>query len=213
MMKSIVSPIREAAMAIWTWLRKPRNWSAWAMVIVTLGILWCARVQSEVALQQASILSQQTEILRSAQRASVGPVDISRPQIRPGLQVRISIPLTNSGRTPAKTVTVEFGAKISPCNNTCDRPFNAEYIRNEDTGPQSIAVLQPNARHSLNCIRRESFSEEEVAGITSGTMFFVVYGRIKYVDAFGQDHETKFAYRWVPDFSAWRACGNYNTAD
>ena len=211
-MKGIVSPIHKTASAIWAWFGKRRNWSAWAMVIVTLGILWYAKVQSGVAVQQASILRQQTEILRSAQRASVGPVDISRPEIRPGLRPRISIPLANSGRTPANTVTAQFGAKIGPCTETCDKPFKADYTGNADAVPQGIAVIQPNARHSLNCIRTEPFSEKEVAGITSGTMFFVVYGRIKYADASGPDRETKFAYRWVPDFSTWRACGNYNTA-
>ena len=177
---------------------------------------WLAILALIVAIVDAVFIAKQTGMLRDAnalsrndQRAWVGPVDISASQMKAGSRLRVSIPLSNSGRTPAKKVKVEFGSRV----DLRGQEFKGEYHPSTEGGPESVPVIQPSARQYLNGVCADPLTEEEVNGIGSGDLVLLIYGRLTYEDVFRQGHETTFAYRWVPALSVWRALDTYNDAD
>jgi len=189
------------------------RWPEVVMAVCTVGIVWYAKVQSGIAGQQAQIMDQQTHILDTTlvmdQRAWVGPVDMSASEIKEGSRLTVSIPLANSGRTPALKVRVQLGSWV----DLSGKPFKPDY-RPSTGGLQSVAVIQPGSRQYLNGVCDESFTREKVNGIADKDLLLVVYGRITYEDVFTRTHETTFAYRWMPSpLCVWRVLDTDNTAD
>jgi len=178
------------------------NWTDVCIAIFTA-------VLAVLAILQTLILAKTVEMSRNDQRAWVGAADMSTPEVQWGSRLKLSIPLSNSGRTPARHVKIEFDSSVNPRGKT----FKADYRPNADAGPQSVPVIQPGARHYINAVRVQPFTGEEESGIGSGEMLLVVYGRITYDDVFGRNHKTTFAYRWVPALSVWRALDTNNDAD
>lgn len=156
---------------------------------------------------QGWTLYQTVEISRNDQRAWVGAVDVSFPDVREGSALHATVLVTNSGRSPARNVEHDVCYNIGPAADL----FTPTYARTE-AAPPSISVLQPGAQVRLP-VYRAPLTQQQAEDILSGQQTLYVFGRISYEDVFNTPHETTFGYSLVPSLSGWRHTNTYNTAD
>jgi len=187
------------------------------MIVLTAGLLLCAAFQVGIMSCQSRILGQQTVILdrtiemsRNDQRAWVGPLKASLPDIKKGSTAPITVTIRNSGKSPA--LGLEFAG--SCVAQPSDKPFAPTYGPSREPLPASRAVLPPDTELTVPLCTPAPLTEEEVKGIIeSGKTAVYAYGKITYKDVFRRPHHTTFAYLLNPSHSGWRALNAYNEMD
>ncbi|HEX3464700.1 MAG TPA: hypothetical protein VHS78_11685 [Candidatus Elarobacter sp.] len=109
------------------------------------------------------------------------PAKLNIPQIP-----RIVVWMTNRGRTPATLIGGVFKFRIFDEADEVPEP-----VYDEDELAAHV-LLGPGSRSSHDVTTEQVVTEELMGGVYAGTKHFIVWGRITYLDVFGERHETRF---------------------
>jgi hypothetical protein len=216
---------------------KPK-WTDVAIVILTVGIVYFAFVQSrdtkdaskqtdriiraderlakamENSVAEAkATLDASVEISRDDQRAWVGATAIQIITLEPGKKILIRVPYVNSGRSAALNVRVRptVSMSISPINVT-------EVAAHLHQPFQPGIILFPNFPVAkIGFVSPQPVSEPDLAAIRAGRLLMYIYGEIRYTDIFNRPHDTRFCGRYSPkgtsEANNVESCNEYNTAN
>jgi hypothetical protein len=175
-----------------------------------------AKAQNRKSLEQSrKALDRTIEISRTDQRAWVGPLKVSAPELKAGVVPTVWITFQNSGKTPARSIRVKSVGRLFMPNER----FWPDYTGRQDKLPPSLGTLFPQAEARVPAHLPDALSQHGVDSIGNGTVVLYVYGRVTYEDAFGQPHWTTYAIRYIPPqagtttLPAWRDADSYNTAN
>ena len=119
--------------------------------------------------------------------------------------------MINTGHTPAHNVRYRASARIA------DLPVEKDF--SYEIGPNELggAPLNPNQTFIMNAVVPDYADDDEVENIKKGTgKALIVWGVIKYRDAFGEDRQTRFAQTltWLPNNTIYGYFHpNHNDAD
>jgi hypothetical protein len=199
--------------------KPPRDWVDYTTLGLAAAVIFIYGWQACSLSRQVSSLERQTSALRSSvalmrsqQRAWVGPMGVSNPDIKEGSQYLAEVILTNSGQSPALRVGVVATYNVQPPNEE----FEPLYRETEPI-PASRFTVHPNSWPSIpisvdpECPVTGEWAK---AIIEDQTMILYVYGIITYEDIFGDDPlTTTFGFRYQPALGTWRYTDTYNTAD
>lgn len=185
----------------------------WAMVLVTVGLLACAKAQWSVTAEQARISDQQTRLMVATQRSWVGPIDrIDTEPLKAGLPFVVFVTLKNAGQGPAlqvgnsgRTVVLKRGQRFDP-------------YAYELPKPNSRAVLLPGdtLRMRYESTERRALSQEQIDAIGRGDAVVYLIGGITYYDTLDQpQHHTRFSRVLLPGlkWSYWAVTKDGNRMD
>ena len=144
---------------------------------------------------------------RLDQRAWVGAIAISKPELAVRKDFSASIEVANTGKTPAVKFSslaqfqwVGNGAHLSPF-------YMVSGI------PGSVSVVQPGMHASINT-PQIPITEAQFEAIKEGKLRLYVYGILKYEDIFGKPHMNKFCgYFSSQDMKFATSCDTYNEAN
>ena len=118
-------------------------------------------------------------------------VVLDPPQaIRSGFKITTHLTIVNRGQTPANDVRIYGRLKCVTWPITADKlpilPYDSEHISNSCLGPQDVSHKYEITDDVLSVIDERQ--------LQSGELAVVVYGEIKYVDAFNHEHVTGYRY-------------------
>lgn len=141
--------------------------------------------------------------MRNADRpwVAVQSVDIINPDASPITVVTIQ----NSGRSPALNVDASVQWLPLDSNELFPPPLAHEEGVPSSLipagGAQSMTVLKPS----------QGWSSDLVDSLSNGTKTLWIRGLIDYEDSFGEHHQTRFQYLYIPEERAFSPYGE-NTA-
>jgi hypothetical protein len=179
-----------------------------------------AAIAAQQKLAQDSLIKSQENFDKSAsdardafrddQRAWVGPISITAPEVKAGSPIpTIGIVIKNSGKTPA----LRFASNITMRVFRKNEPFRP--IFTSPTGPPSIDVVQPNMGMLLNTgAAKTPLTDTDITAFHNREFFIYFFGKLTYVDAFKRIHHTTFCVFYDPvTLKEMQSCNAYNTAD
>jgi hypothetical protein len=205
------------------WWRRFYNKATKPMGLYTAGLLLVAGLQWWVTNAQLAEMRQQTDAMRQqlaemrtgsaderralVQLTTKGPTDIK--------ELSAECQISNIGKKLARTLTLTIVFQIVKS----DKAPDLSYGRPHNTS--RMGVLFPGTTYDFsatafrNGIPAPQITETEREQLTTGTSYIAIYGRVTYVDDFGE-HWTQFC--WWKGFlkgtiySAGQ-CIEYNQAD
>jgi hypothetical protein len=156
----------------------------------------------------------QWNIMRSSmileQRAWIGITTLSVVQFEVGKPIITQIGFKNTGKTPAKKVTIssvgEAVKSDSPPYFTKEEKDGLEESKGIVTPQQEIGVI-------FNDSRQIPLSDIGFKGIISDIARLYMHGIVKYDDIFGHHHWITYCYRLEPDGKHFSAYKEHNDTD
>lgn len=145
------------------------------------------------------------EAMLRDQRAWVGPHEVSRPQVRPGIPVGLEIHFINGGRTPAKNFNVITALMHQPSNEK----FIPEY-RNIKTS-QAIVTIYPHMTVSADLSEISlMLDQSQIDQLINGNSRLYVFGKYTYktINIDGGGTFCMFFHRDLAKAPGW--CDSYN---
>ena len=182
----------------------PANLANW--ILAALGV-----IGGLLALSTLRTFKRQTEHIVTSERAWMvaEPCD---PDIPPEIEgmttgirhVRFSVRFKNMGKTPAFLLEIRYSGNVLPSKEQLPA-VHPEYEEREIFKWEGGGLpLLPQDNIHKNHVN--TWAKEPVL-ITRGFDVLWVYGYIKYGDAFGENRETWFCYRWVEEIEGWQKSG------
>ncbi|MGB6130727.1 MAG: hypothetical protein WBG54_03020 [Acidobacteriaceae bacterium] len=181
----------------WSWHDKWLWGSNILLVIVGFGTI--------------AILWRQTNHIVTSERAWMvtEPCDAKIPPEIKGKttgvrHVGFSVRFKNMGKTPAFLLEIRYSGKVLPSKERLPE-VPSEYEEREIFKWEGKGMpLLPQDFILKNHVN--TWAKEPVL-IDRGFDILWIYGYIKYRDAFGENRETWFCHRWVPEIEGWQKSG------
>ncbi len=165
-----------------------------------------AAQDSADAAKESNRITLQTT--RNDQRAWVGVSRFLGKEIKPGVEMRFGVRISNFGRTPARSVRTQTSWSALPRST----PFTPVYPPRKRSQQASASVVMPTFEGEV-LAPPVIFTESQVKALESQLSYFYVYGRITYDDVFGHPHFTTWCFYVAHDSPTMTACETYNDAD
>lgn len=174
--------------------------------------LWGANILLViVGFGTIAILWRQTHHIVTSERAWMvtEPCDASIPPEIKGIttgvrHVGFSVRFKNMGKTPAFLLEIRYSGKVLSSKEKLPE-VPPEYEEREifKWGGKGLPLLPQDfiLKNHVN-----TWAKEPVL-IDRGSDILWIYGYIKYRDAFGENRETWFCHRWVPEIEGWQKSG------
>jgi hypothetical protein len=167
-----------------------------------------ARIQADTA--RATLIAMQDTAQRQL-RAYIRLNTNNTPSITGEFNVHSVI--ENSGQTPAYAVQTWTSVEVFANPLPEGHQFN--------TAPEVFSgarfVVNPDSVHSSWSFRNNNvpLTNEEIAAIGDEYLTLYYWGEVRYLDAFGASHWSKFRLAWTdrPVHGGWRYCDEGNDAD
>jgi hypothetical protein len=176
-------------------------------------------LQGQVAAAQQSAAAIQRQ-MRIDQRPWIYPLVGLPDQVIENTTLTATVHYTNSGKSPAKNVTVRFWFEAVPAHQEPAMRCAVPYLMG------TTGVLFPGFGDDYNvnwerCITNPAdrrpiiVNHTDAENLNGGNSFIIVYGRIDYSDVFGVRHWTTSCH-WKAfrggGYTAKR-CADYNNVD
>jgi hypothetical protein len=159
---------------------------------------------------RASIRAAQNS-LHIDQRAWVGVSDITKPDFAVDKPFVTKVLVKNTGKTPAKDVTVTFAIRPGDPNNPDPSKLPAQPAGSHGVLLPNIETEMPlDATHSA---AGGKLSQSVFDQINSGQITMLVYGTIEYEDVFGYRHWVKSCAYFNLRSKTFAQCKTYNDID
>lgn len=189
-----------------------RKWTRAAVIAAVIYAAVAGLQWNE--MRKATITQKNTIVLE--ERAWLGVIRFTSslaeqpevPYVQAGKEVRFVAQFTNTGKTPGKAISTVIAFNFLPK----ETEVAPESMQPNPFTVQSTMVVQPGAIHFIQTLPT-TFSAENILEATSGTKVLYVYGRIVYLDIFGNERHTEFCALLDQDLEAWTSCARYNNAD
>lgn len=168
-----------------------------AVAIFTLLLVGVGYLQHRTMVVQQTTLAEQVALTRTVERPWLGPAKIeagylkSRGIIPPNEPFPIEITLRNSGKSPALRVTIRAESDI---NQTWTKPDAPPYSQLAIW--ELVGAIAPGESHPY-WMGAQAVHPDDCGGLERGSLLYAVWGEVRYTDAFGNEHVTKF-YWWRP---------------
>ncbi len=181
--------------------------------VLTLGVLLCYTIITNrlwVVADKANRLN--AENVRLDQRAWIGISGLMQLSLNEGELPTITIPVQNSGKTPATKVKFNVRAKAAPREDG----FIPEYQTLPGILPHegSVTILYPNAQMPIKTeFPSRSVTHQDMLDIEEGRIILWVWGKVSYEDIFGCSHLFTFCGFYKPAQKFIDACQTYNEID
>jgi hypothetical protein len=162
-------------------------------------------------------LSVMQQTLRAEQRAwlsAKGPE--SSPTITDGQPIKTLVHVVNTGRTPAKNVSIETVVDIIRNN---EDPISSRALSHHHA---TTGVIWPNDPIDIpaellegNGFTKKLVTPEMHAALTAGQAYIVIYGKVEYTDIFNVSHRTRFCgwYAYASGYYGADKCTESNGID
>ncbi len=147
-----------------------------------------------------------TEQFKIEQRAQIGVISVSLLEAKVGGSIVTLIRMKNSGKSAASRV--RFAMRCTSGSPESVLQEAVAQFMSERTYDPGEAVHPAAAVFNSQPTSRDRMTQEEVNDFESGKIPTYVYGRIYYVDIFGDRHLTKFCSRWQR--GSFGFCSKYN---
>jgi len=164
----------------------PKDWSGW---IIAGATVWLALVTTALAIFTFRLWRSTGDLVRGAAetaerelRAYVFVKDARIEGVTAGDSPVATVPLKNSGQTPAYKVRVSVQQEL--------RAAFVEMPAFEES--KVLGHLAPGAVLTVMAPSVGSLDRSEYAGLDSGDFTLFVYGVVHYIDAFKVPHWTRF---------------------
>ena len=146
-----------------------------------------------------------TNNFRADQRAWLAVVDVQGTKPEVGQPFTNKVMVRDTGRTPAKNVSVDGAFVAYPKQMAVDFRLG---IRN-----QKLGVLSPGGDRSINSRlgNADKLSESEVDQLKDMNIY--VYGTITYDDIFGGHHWVTYCSQLTEDRTMFLFCAQHNDTD
>jgi hypothetical protein len=123
-----------------------------------------------------------------------------------------SIEITNTGKTPAYRISGESATLL--LNKYYVPDFKDETSFTPFLETQPLMVMFPSQSTIVDSpVANRKVTAAEIGDIATGRSFLVTYGRLTYVDVFGDEHEVRFCGVRPQGGPAWigsQQCNRYN---
>lgn len=175
----------------------------------------------ETVKQSKAALDATVDNFRMDQRAWVGPTSIDPPEyaegekkvyVKEGQQIKATIKIINSGKTPALNVHNTYAFRSSS-----GRPRGDPFITFKKSDIfESTTVIQPGMVIYLNpppFPPEGVVTKNHINDITSEKVTIYIIGIITYDDIFKRHHFSKFCMRLKPDLTTFLTCAAHNETD
>lgn len=155
--------------------------------------------------------------MRVDQRAWVGFSEIESYVLEDGKPFAITIPLKNTGKTPA----IKASAGLAPTiDKTGNRP-DGDTVLARWMGTPGVVLLLPGQNQEMHTgLHLQSadggLPEGTLDKLKSQEMTIWVFGKVTYADIFGFQHWTRYCYKTVYDYKEgikFRPCEFYTGID
>jgi len=150
-----------------------------ALYIITKQA-WIYDQQRRLMDETKTVLAEQTELIRVAQRAYVGVENVTNPDFE---DRRIFITVENVGHVPARNVAIQVWVATVNGTGSITKRF-------ED-------LLFPGALKMQVAVSLSDFQESDIEEIKSKKRTLFVIGTIEYDDGFGRQ-KTHFGFEYKP---------------
>jgi hypothetical protein len=187
---------------------------------VTITLLQYFALREQIADARRSgdqALRETRNAQRLDQRAWIGITKVEILKNRPDPAL-MSITLSNSGKTPALAVKVDFHVLTLPAGNEDIIQSHIEEEPKRRFGGTNDSI-HPSATNIVDGWlydqngRRTSLTAQQLAAIADGTLTIYGHGRVEYQDVFGRAHWLTFCERWDRELRDYVACGRGNASD
>ena len=122
-----------------------------------------------------------------------------------GESVDVQMPLTNAGATPALDMQVQLHL------NVFTGAFPVQLPPVVFAESSSKGLCSPG--HNLSTTENITISADELRAIETGFATFVIWGGCRYRDVFGDNHMTRFCYRYLPKMKSTVIASDFNEAN
>jgi hypothetical protein len=78
---------------------------------------------------------------------------------------------------------------------------------------KNLGLLTPNLAYPDTFKGTDGLAQPQIDAINSGELLVVMYGTLKYDDAFGTAHVTDYCVVYTPDASGFSSCKRHNRAN
>jgi hypothetical protein len=159
------------------------DWStvfAGLLVVVTFGLYWVARQQTELTRQQLQLARQQMHDTRVLQRAYVGALPGGVSTTTHG-ELLAHVELKNVGHLPASQVRSVL--KFTPSDDGAWSPPNVDDKDLRPAGVLPVGMSVTTGSHGIGVPQ-------------PWTKYLYAWGRITYLDGFGKERRTNFCHRY-----------------
>lgn len=175
-----------------------------ASVVAAIFTAWAALAAAQAAKAADAAVEITERTAKQELRAYVGAEisEISFQSDAKNLPFKFRLKITNNGATPAYQVQIFSHVDIHPV----PLPDGFDLSKGRGGNNPSMAVVQPHSVTHGQSIASRMFDATELGAIREGrARRLYVYGRVAYVDAFGQPQTTDFCSSLVGDGSDWQA--------
>jgi hypothetical protein len=175
---------------------------------------WCVVIGLCVLIWQSTELRRTNNLAESAtrieNRAWVGAISATPPQIEIGKAPQMGVVITNTGSTPA----LDVAARLTMAPGYNGTPPDFVHVGSSN-GATSV-VLQPGMTMTFPVSSGIFVTPEQHAmltGVATKTAVYYMFGTIRYRDVFGADHSTDFCFFLQRDLKTVSGCPFYNSAN
>jgi hypothetical protein len=165
-----------------------------------------AKSTRDTVKQARTALDASINMARTEQRAWISVRLINLDKMNEGSPLQITVGITNTGKTPAFSITYRDLLVMSPFPIDTSKPT---YI----VPAQHGTTIFPNATFPWPLYSSSNLSAEQVRAIKAHTLFIYVFGEFKYKDIFNRPHLTKFCGHYLPESNFFGICTKYDYAD
>jgi hypothetical protein len=191
----------------------------------------CVAIQQwkEMRAQTAQMQRQVRQDQRPWMKIGVDPEH--RPNVVDGSEVTAAIQIQNTGKTPARELTVQTRLNVLPSSQAPVLPESIEAYKSmsglgwaQTSGirfPEDKPVTDFEVSWFDDGWRKHLPTLQDSYDWTQGRSWVAVYGEVDYADIFGVPHWTKFCLAFTGTSVVFegmtvttsRACSDYNNAD
>lgn len=159
-----------------------------------------AQQQLQVTMQNMQDIRDQ---MRLDQRARVWLTGVTFHPLTTDQPISITTNTVNSGKSVASNVE-----RASAIVHATKEPTSFPRLDKW----QTFGTLTPNLIQTDNIRGKRGLTQPEIDAINSGALLVVIYGTLKYDDAFGTPHFTDCVV-YTPDANGFSSCKRHNRAD
>ncbi len=145
---------------------------------------------------------------RLDQRAWMGVSNVLS-NMEAGKPMVVHVSFKNTGKTPAKNVTIAAHAESIPIKSLPD------FSKEKRTPQESRGIVPPQGEPTatLNLTGNEKISDNFIEAVNKSIIRVYVHGTMRYEDIFGIKHWLTFCFYLPPNSKAWGAYKEHNDTD
>jgi hypothetical protein len=150
-------------------------------------------------------------VARLEQRAWVGVSGVKVSKLQVGKPVLISVEFRNTGKTPAKNLTVVSNLEVVPRAGKPNFTYSSEGSSPPERDSRVLLLAGGYAHISFEATKY--LQQKEIDDVATGQLSLYVHGLAKYDDTFGTHHWIRFCYFMDRDVRSFVICREHNSAD